>query len=123
MMSIDKITIVITDENFGDVSFRDEYSAKVFDNTYNSMYGDCGVIDLTDLTIIDSAWSDYFEARKGSGITHTLEYYLDRNQVDEVVQMLESLYTVEIVHIESTETDWDGGVTADLSILKEDESC
>ena len=115
MMSIDKITIVITDEDFGDVGFRDEYSAKVFDNTYNSMYGDCGVIELTDLTSIDSDWdwSEYFEARKGSGITHTLEYYLDRNQVDDVVQMLESLYTVEVVHIQSTGPDWDGGVSVE----------
>ena len=112
-MSTDKITIVITDEDFGDVSFRDEYSAKVFNNTYNSMYGDCGVIDLTDLTIIDSDWSEYFEARKGSGITHTLEYYLDRNQVDDVVQMLESLYTVEVVHIQSTVSDGDGGVSVE----------
>jgi len=101
-MSIDKITIVITDEDFGDVSFRDEYSAKVFDNTYNSMYGYCGILDLTGPTLIDIDWSDYFEARKGSGITHTLEYYLDRDQVRDVVQMLESLYTVEIVHIQST---------------------
>ena len=112
-MSIDKITIVITDEDFGDVSFRDEYSAKVFDNTYNSMYGECGVIELTDFTLIDTDWSDYFEERSGSGITHTLEYYLDRNQVDDVVQMLESLYTVEVIHIQSTVSDWDGGVSVE----------
>lgn len=122
-MSIDKITIVISDEDFGDVSFQDEYSAKVFDNTYNSMYGECGLVNLTDLSIvIESDWAEYFEARKGSGVTHTLEYYLAEDEVRDVVQMLESLYTVEIVHIQSTGSGWDGGVVADLGILEEDES-
>lgn len=113
MMSIGKITIVISDEDFGDVSFQDEYSAKVFDNTYNSMYGGCGVIELTDLTLIDSDLSRYLEARKGSGVTHTLEHYLAEDEVRDVVQMLESLYTVEIVHIQSTGSGWDGGVSVE----------
>lgn len=116
MQDCPKIIIVITDGDYGDVSFQDEYSTKVFDNVYQSMYEACGVIDLTDLTdltIIDSDWSEYFEARKGSGITHTLESYLDSNQVKDVVQMLESLYTVEIVHIQSTESEWDGGVSVE----------
>lgn len=99
MQDCPKIIIVITDGDYGDASFQDEYSAKVFDNVYQSMYEACGVVDL--YSDEDTNWHDYRKSRVAGNLTHTLRYHILEEETLAVVEMLESLYDVAIINIAS----------------------
>lgn len=101
MQDCPKIIVVITDGDYGDVSFQDEYSAKVFDNVLTSMYGGrlSGIVDLKETQ--DSDWHHYAAFRASGKITHTLEYHIPHWNTEAVVEMLESMYDVTIIDIES----------------------
>lgn len=101
------ITIVITAGDYGDVSFQDEYSAKVFDNIYRSMYEECGIVDLRS----DSEWHDYRDNKSSAELTHTLRYFILEEETKTVVEMLKTIYDVIIIDIQFEEdaNDWDSG--------------
>lgn len=96
----DTITIVITDDDWGDVSFQDEYSANVFDNAYSYVQDDCrsGIIDLVRTT--DPDWLFYKETRESGNLSHTLKHQLEQHKSKEVVEMLKTIYNVNVVYIE-----------------------
>lgn len=102
MMEDKIITIVITEgDYYGDVSFQDEYSAKVFDNIYRSMYEECGVVDLHSDE--DSDWHDYRDNRSSGKLTHTMRYHILEEETMAVVEMLRTMYDVTIVDIQFEE--------------------
>lgn len=93
------ITIVITAGDYGDVSFQDEYSAKVFDNIYRSMYEECGIVDLRS----DSEWHDYRDNRSSAELTHTLRFLILIERTMAIVEMLRTMYGVTIIDIQLEE--------------------